>query len=337
MDIEDDNSELDFYPQGTVEKEDESEGAPGEVKSDDSVQVYQEQHAGFRASIRKVHQVHGFEKGPESRRTCLVVLRIQLTNKNADGEQRRWKRLVMRVRFAKEPFTKPELDPWVRAFTPIPEGKGWLTETISKVKRSRHFNITPTVGVEFPPATAEIPLEWGRTEDQEYERRYLHTIEGDREKTEPAYEREHEDIMCWTLRENPREKLGVADVMQVAILLVQPGQKKVTDDDDDDDDEDQGHPHPSKPQENTKFKVHLDIDATINFRYVLEKSWSRFTGKKVKWFMAEPASDSDPPPGVDPDNLGALLENDDKGLRDLSYLHVPEKFMTKEFYGSCKT
>jgi hypothetical protein len=243
----------------------------------------------------------------------------------------------MNVRFVKEPFTKPEFDPWVKAFAPIPEGKGWLTETISKIKPSRHFNITPTVGVEFPPAKADMGLDWGRAEEQEYERRYLHTIEADREKTEPVEDRKHENMVYWTLRENRAEKLGVADVMQVAILVVQPEQKKESDDEENDD-EDEETANAGKPQENTKFKAHLDIEATISFRYALAAYSSRFIGKKVKWFIAEPASDSDPPPkGVDPDNLGALLENNDEGLRKLSYLHVPEKFMTKEFYGSCKT
>src|SRR2546423_14087860 len=48
----------------------------GDAKTDESIQVHQHEATGFRVSVRRIHQIHGFLKGDDTSPASLLVLKF---------------------------------------------------------------------------------------------------------------------------------------------------------------------------------------------------------------------------------------------------------------------
>jgi hypothetical protein len=197
----------------------------GQLRNDASIQFFQTQASNRRISGRIVHAIHGFldrETGTDATHANLIVLRFRLTNKNESGEKRRWKRFYYPLRFQTDPESEPIHDPWVRAYAPTQNGTIYLSETLAKNTNSRTYKVAANAKAP-PPVDIGAEINAERTRQQESEERYLHTVEADRKKTDTeGGGKQGENIIYWNLRENKKEKMGVADKIQVTILLVRP-------------------------------------------------------------------------------------------------------------------
>jgi hypothetical protein len=287
-----------------------SDEQQGQLRSDASTQFFQYEASKRRISARLVHAIHGHLDGDGSDAASLVVLRFKMTSMNDSGDKRRWKRFYAPVRFETVPDAEPKDDPWVRAYAPGYDGTIYLTETLATNKTTKTYGLGAKLRPP-PPAPLELDFNAERKKEQQSEERFLHTVESDRKKTETKGSgRGGEDIVYWNLRENSQEKVGVADELQVAILLV-------------------------RPNENQNFKVQINLEGTIDFKYTVARTLDEIIhGKGACELSFDVEKGTTPPPeGVIPEELRVVMNDEDKILKSLSYIHIPEKFLPRQTYG----
>ena len=288
----------------------------GNLRSDASTQFFQTIASHRRISGRLVHAVHGkLGDADDSSAASLIVLRFILTSVNDTSEKRRWRRFFCKLRFESDPSKdeerEPKDDPVVRAFAPCQAGKIYLTETIADVASSRTYELKGTAGVAHGPANLGVESRAESTRQESYQRRYLLTAEGDREKS-PGGGREGEDVVYWTVEENKVENVGVSDTMQVAVLVL-------------------------RQEGDRDFTMHFEVKATVDYWYKGADRWKEVLGRKEKMLKFKLSEGTDVPADIDKDKLGAIMEDDDKKLSELSYLHIPEKFLPRQSYSSGKS
>jgi hypothetical protein len=286
----DSDSELDFE----FEPDNDDKG---DVKTDESVQVYQHEATGFRVSVRLVHQVHGFLNGQGATPASLIVLKFKLTDTD-DDPNRRFKRFYVELRFAKDPKGDPADDPYVKAYEPAGKDPVYLSETFSEVTNTITYGVDVKAGAP-PPVKLEADFNASRTKENKYSRKFLYLVQADRKETEEGGGRKGQDIVYWNLRENSTEKVGVG-AMTVAVLVAR--------------------------KKGQKFTMRMALKATVDLEYSIASSrlWKGKNGKKLPF---DPYSlDTQPPlADVDKEQLGAFA--DSKSFLQLSDLHVPEKYV----------
>jgi hypothetical protein len=292
----------------------------GNVRSDDSKQFFQLTASHRRISGRVVYAVHGYlngdegdDKGDDREHASLIVLRFQLTNKNDPDEKRRWRHFHCQLRFGtvapEGNEVEPRNDPVIKAFAPCQDGKIYLTETTADISKSRTYEFKGTAST-VKPAKVGGEMRTDNKREESYQTKYLLTAEGDREKSSFGG-REGEDEVYWTVVENPKEKIGVSDSMQVAVLL-------------------------QRPVAGQDFTMVFTINALIDTKYQLAKAWKSLWAKKTQNLPFAVSRGTAPPPGVNAKLLRAVTDNDDQLLNELSWFHIPEQFLPKQKYSSGK-
>lgn len=261
----------------------------GDAKTDESIQVHQHEATGFRVSVRRIHQIHGFLKGDDTSPASLLVLKFVLTDPDNDDDRRRFRRFYVELRFAKQPSGEPFEDPYVQAFQPAGGGDAiYLSESLADVTK------TKTNGFKFqakapPPADLGAEYDFSNTDTMGFKRKFLYVVQADWKSSMPVGRgRKGQDMAYWNLRENSREKVGVGSSMTIAVLVVR---KK-----------------PRGDSKQDKFSMRVDIKATVDWKYKI----ATFAGKNGTTLDFDPEA----PPDAAPEKVDRLRlsEIEDNGV-----------------------
>jgi len=294
----------------------------GETRTEVAEEAGMHTVSGMSVKISKLYIVHGtltkktdgeVSGSPEASTNItgslreedkLASLLIFLFKSKGKYSKRRFREIVITMRFERNPFKAAELDPWVKCYDPGYNGNRSLGST--SVKHSEESTLSGKLGVSYPP----IELEGG------YEQTKGSAWKGHEQVKVDAMEfkdetkgggREGPNIVEWTVSENKREP-AFPDTFALGVVLQRP--------------------------DDANFDVHFDIDAKVDFRYDVNKTWENFKNvfKKAEPAVVrlDPKKQGKKPEKMDPYNLQAVV--DGTALNDLIFVHLRENMESKKFY-----
>ena len=284
-------------------------GPAGELKSSQPPLHDRFEASGFVIRIRCMHKIHGYLNGPGSTAACLVVMKITLGSKS-DDRQRFYRKLCARFTFESDPPADPINDPYVLAFEPAGKGGIRVIDTLTKVAEGRNYEVAGGIRTDQVPISLDAKA--ARNRQEEFEQQSAYTVIADTDQTVGGGGgREGDNIVEWTCQADPRQTNGVGDFISFAILI--------------------HHSDETKP-----FKVHLDLEATVDWKYWIAKKLKSVLGEKKKRYLplriARYGASKTVPDGVDINRL----EGDGNQLRKFGFVHVPEKLAPELMYQSTK-
>ena len=280
-------------------------GPTGELKGSQPPLHDKFEASGFVIRIRCMHKIHGYRSGPGSPAACLVVMKITLASKS-DDHQRFYRKFCARFTFESDPPADPINDPYVLAFEPAGKGGIRVIDTSTKVAEGRSYEAA--VGIKKDPVPISLDVKAARNKQEEFEQQSAYTVVADTEQTVGGGGgREGDNIVEWTCKADPKQTSGVGDFISFAILV-------------------------HRSDELKPFMVHLDLEATVDWKYWVVSTLKSMLGEKKKRYLPLRISQNEVAKSV-PDGIDInRLEGIGNQLRDFGFIHVPEKLAPEIMY-----
>lgn len=283
--------------------------------------LHQREASGFTITVRQKYLVQGTYTGNTNEPATLLGLQFEL-RKTAKGKHRRFRYFKVALRFERDPWQLPSDDPFVKSYAPAQLGDIYLLPTEVHISEE----ITKKAGLEAKkdPVPLSAVLEIEKKKGKEWDQLRKATISAQAYKTElRGGGRLGEDKIEWTVTENDKQE-SIPDTFVVAVVLRRTG--------------------------DSKFKVHFDIKADIDFWYGLEVFWQKVKDKTtIKTFKGvreaskvfesteqgeeppKPKEQDKEPPNTDiKNNLRAFALGNE--LDKLVWHHLPEFVAPVCFY-----
>ncbi|KAG5770591.1 hypothetical protein H9Q69_002204 [Fusarium xylarioides] len=282
----------------------------GTTRAEIAQNIFQHAASDFSIIIREQYVVHGkwSEAGTNHSAASFLVFRVELHSRSPK-QNRRFKHVLLRLRFERDPPGRPADDPIVKCFEPA-QGVV-ITHLPTEVALSKERGVDANLGIETNPSLAKATIRYGGQNTTSWQRHETVRIAGSAKMTPDSRSEEEgkrlgDDLIEWSFHENPREK-EIPDSYGLAVLL-------------------------QRPDLGSNFRITFEVKATVDFWYQVRTLIERFNGWQKRTRLYDPSRQGSCPDGVDPQNLGDLSEG--LKLSKFSFNHLPESVKPAQIYTS---